>query len=201
MFSSISFANDGLSHLTIARHGTGPRLNQVLGRNLLGHQMFHPKHDLHSLFFTPASAVGLSWKPSAHASVDPVSSQGKQLSCFLHLHLYCGGSAAAVPFPAEQAVLWCCSHALLFRFWSNKLSLTDASQLHSPVLCPVVVIKFYVMAEFWAAVVFRSELLSRSLPRDSNRHHFWPKNRQLMLSWCRPLKIHFGYPAGAWQLD
>lgn len=66
--------------------------------------------------------------------------RGNNCPAFLHLHLYWRSSVAAVPSPVEQAVLWCCSHTLLLRFWWNKPSLEDAVQLCSPLHFPTVMV-------------------------------------------------------------
>lgn len=60
--------------------------------------------------FLPASAVGLlSPEPSANASVHPLSSQGKRLSCFSSPSLALPQSCGSCALPVEQAGPCCYS--------------------------------------------------------------------------------------------
>lgn len=187
----------------------GPQLGQILGKNLLGHEMFHPKSGLHSLSFIPASAVGLlSSEPSADASVSPVRSQGKQLSCFpspsFVLTQLCGscchpsGTACAVQLPllAEEPPVPEGSWPLALPSSSHPGALGQALQWQSSPeqLCS-------------STAVFRTELLLKSLPRDNNRpipgssesSVSGPEWGQLTLPQRGPLRADFGSPAGAWH--
>lgn len=169
--------------------------------------MFHSQYDLRSLFFRPASAVGLlTLKPSAHASANPVRSQGKQLACFSSpsfvLTQFCGSCS-----PLCRTG---CTVALQLRAAAPVLVKEAISKGCWPVMCPnicsVVVLQAHSVQ--WqmspeqlcsSTAVLWSELLLKFLPRDNDRHSqallyllFMAQSRQHILGLVLATQLELG---------